>query len=129
MWRPENWKNPYPKSLRVFEEYRGSDAFEAGADAMLEALCRDALQYLGVKDGKMSEWDELQQAYDKYREAKRELYKFYGGVNIRIEGDFCIYSCADCGADLLSYSKYNTYGVTPDFPIIHCGKIRLGAFK
>ena len=36
MWRPESWENPYPKLNSPAEEHW--DAYELGADAMLEAL-------------------------------------------------------------------------------------------
>lgn len=40
-WRPEGWKNPYPESdMPEFPEI-GKRAFEAGADAMIEAVCEE----------------------------------------------------------------------------------------
>ena len=43
-WRPTDWKNPHPYADKVYEEMRSvlpnseHYAFEAGADAILEAL-------------------------------------------------------------------------------------------
>ena len=42
-WRPEGWENPYPRPSTyppLTETYRS--AFEAGADAMLDALFKMA---------------------------------------------------------------------------------------
>ena len=35
MYRPDGWKNPYPENIM---DRWSEEAFEAGADAMLEAL-------------------------------------------------------------------------------------------
>jgi len=50
-WRPKEWDNPYScdkKLTKAWTEWFQSDAeiaFEAGADAMIEAL----LKYLGIR--------------------------------------------------------------------------------
>ena len=50
MYRPKDWDNPYDKEVAVHNQadhedyfYTGAEnvAFEAGADAMLEALCKN----------------------------------------------------------------------------------------
>ena len=46
MWRPDDWKNPYPDpdfggEIACVCPSIEQIAFEAGADAMLEALCTD----------------------------------------------------------------------------------------
>lgn len=48
-YRPEGWKNPYPKDGRAVPENIPwrilYEVFEAGADAILKALRDDALMY------------------------------------------------------------------------------------
>ena len=41
MYRPEGWENPYENHSAVLKEMGNEIAYEAGADAMLEALCTD----------------------------------------------------------------------------------------
>ena len=41
MWRPEGWKNPYDNEFDK-EEIRWYYRYEEGADAMLEALRKEA---------------------------------------------------------------------------------------
>ena len=43
MWRPTNWANPYKQPVREGVTWNKEviDAYEKGADAMLEALTRE----------------------------------------------------------------------------------------
>lgn len=60
-WRPEGWENPYVRINKISLKYYGGhpfdaveeSAYEAGADAMLEALIKQH----GVKIGK-DEWTD-----------------------------------------------------------------------
>ena len=51
-WRPEDWKNPYFKkdTTGSWNEYPNFDIFEAGADAMLEALKKNSVPYDAFKE-------------------------------------------------------------------------------
>jgi hypothetical protein len=40
-WRPEGWKNPHSNLGIRTKNHKKFDAFESGADAMLEALMKD----------------------------------------------------------------------------------------
>ena len=40
--RPSNWENPYEHGITAMEQAR-EDAFEAGADAILKGLKKDAV--------------------------------------------------------------------------------------
>jgi len=48
-WRPDDWVNPHNTLELTTEQLQGVDSpagyFEAGADAMLEALREDGLRY------------------------------------------------------------------------------------
>ena len=41
--RPSNWENPYEHGITAMEQAR-EDAFEAGADAMLEGLKKEGIK-------------------------------------------------------------------------------------
>ena len=70
------------------------------------------------------EWDKLKEAFDKYTEAKNELCRFYGSTDLKFDGEFYTYSCADCGADL--YLHHKSVPSYTQIPLLHCGKVRLG---
>ena len=72
-----------------------------------------------------NEWNKLQKAHDKYTKAKDALCEFYGTTNLKFDGEFYTYSCADCGTDLY-YCHKSTPG-HPRIPLLHCGKVRLGS--
>ncbi len=40
--RPEGWENPYPVEAMTYPEHQARKIFEAGADAMLEAIWKMA---------------------------------------------------------------------------------------
>ena len=60
MYRPEGWKNPYPKEGRAMPENIPwvvfHDAYEAGADAMLEGL--NGLTDIEILKAVKPNWEE-----------------------------------------------------------------------
>jgi len=69
MWRPENWKNPYQRTCeKPIPDIINDDvdeAFEAGADAILEALFELAKQ---SPTGKFEIDAETQWIYEEVKE-------------------------------------------------------------
>lgn len=67
-WRPDRWKNPYHKTEKAlgtvvkFNEYPEFEIFEAGADAMLEALKKNRMYSLDEEKMVLSAVDILQKS-------------------------------------------------------------------
>ena len=74
-WRPEEWLNPCVSLVSMSSDNPEGRAFEAGADAMLEAVCAE------IEKGLLTD-EEIGKAGD-WRYEEGELYA----------------DCVDCGLD------------------------------